>query len=640
MADDPSFASAMKSRLAPCAPRLLATSISYYEKAKAIADFIGASALALVLLCAAMFGTSGCGGGVSSGGSPGPGTLSSLTITAANSTIQVGQTEQFTAQGNFSGGSKQDMTNTVTWASSNTGIATISASGKVTAVAQGSTTISASSGAVTNSIGLTVIPPTLASISLVPANAMVNIGAPVQLTATGTFADGSTQIITNKATWSSSNTNVATVNGSGLVTGVADGMLTISASLDSTTGTDAVTVATSTGLPTGIGWHALASNTMLQASGACPLDNFGGDPFLFSEGCSNVIRSWSGAIEDTTANRLILWGGGHTNYYGNEIYSLNLGVNPVTLTRLKDPTVPTNFANSGNCVESISSSSTGVAPNSRSTYGGMAFLPNEDAMYVLNGSLACQQSGGSTATWSISLNNLSNSSSWIYENPTMTGPQPGIFNGLGGSSYGNIAAYDTNTGLVFVSDSSAIFTYNHQANTYSRISTANGFPTSIYLSGAIDPVRKLFLALGGCNGGTCGPGDGVFVADISNPTTTSVQDWTAATMADPNCKEFLGGGANPIGAANPGIAYDSVANDFVGWPNQGDSVYIMTPDAVNQRLTCQKLTFPNGPPNSAHAHNTSNTSNGTFGRFQYFPGSDLFVLANDWNIPAYVLRLR
>src|SRR5262249_14009558 len=160
--------------------------------------------------------------------------------------------------------------------------------------------------------------------------------------------------------------------------------------------------------------------------------------------------------------------------------------------------------------------------------------------------------------------------------------------------------------------------------------------TDIYLSGAIDPSRKLFVALGGCHAGSgCPTGNGVFVADISDPTSTTKQDWTAATMADPNCAEFLNGGVNQfaVGSGNPGIAFDSVSNNFVAWPNQGNSVYIMTPDTVNQRLTCQKHTFANGPPNSSHANNTPNTSYGTFGRFQYFPALDAFVLVNDWNIP-------
>jgi hypothetical protein len=261
-------------------------------------------------------------------------------------------------------------------------------------------------------------------------------------------------------------------------------------------------------------------------------------------------------------------------------------------------------------------------------------------MYILNGSLACLEGDGSNATWTIPLNSLSNSTSWSYENPTMTGPQPGVFPGLGGYAYGDIAVYDPNSGLVFVSDTSALFTYDYQTNTTTRVTAIEGFVTGIYLSGAIDPVRKLFVAVGNCAGGSCGAGDGVYVADISNPAHTVQQNWTAATMADPTCAQFLAGGASPLNAANPGFVYDPVANDFVGWPNQGNSVYVMTPDTVNKRMTCQVVTYPNGPPNSAHANNAPNTSLGTFGRFQYFPAYDAFVLVNDWNIPAYILRLR
>jgi hypothetical protein len=566
-----------------------------------------------------------------------PRSLSSLAITPGNPSIGAGQNQQFTAEGTFSDGSKQDLTSSVSWTSSNTAVATINGSGMATGVAQGNSKIGAASGSISTSTIFTVGPPGVVSIAVTPSNALVVLGAPVQFTATGTLSDGNTKDLTIAATWSSSNTNFATVSPTGMVIGVANGGLTISAEVSGVTGSDAVTVATSTGLPTDIGWHALPSNTVLQASGACPSNNFADDPFLFSELCGNVIRSWSGGIADTTGNRLILWGGGATNYYGNEIYSLNLDANPITLTRLKDPTVPTNFANSSNCVESIPPGTSDFAPNSRSSYGGMAFLPNADAMYILNGSLACLLGHGSTATWTIPLNDLSNASSWVYEDATLTGPKPG---NNGRSGYGNVAAYDPNSGLMFVSDTLAIYTYSYQTNTYALTTTPQGFLTDIYLSGAIDPNRKLFVLAGGCSGGTCGSGAGVFVADISNPASTFQQDWTAATLADPICAEFLNGGANPINSGNPGFVFDSVANDFVAWPNQGNSVYILTPDTANQRLTCQKQTFTSGPPNAAHSAAGANSSNGTFGRFQYFPGPDVFVLVNDWNIPAYVLRLR
>jgi hypothetical protein len=390
-------------------------------------------------------------------------------------------------------------------------------------------------------------------------------------------------------------------------------------------------------LPSAVGWTALPASTSLEGSGACPANNFGGDPYPFADNCQNVIRTWNGAIADTNQNRLILWGGGHGNYFGNEIYSLNLTANPITLTRLKDPTIPTNYANAANCIDGIPPGSPDFAPNARESYGGLEFLPGPNRMMIFDGSLACTQGHGSANTWTISLAGLSNSSSWVHEDPTLSGTKP---NNDANGPYGNIAAYDPNSGLVFVSDSEALYTYSYSTNTYNRITSSKGFTTGIYLSGAIDPTRKLLVLVGACADSSCGPGNGVFVADISNPASTTQQNWTSATLADPNCAEFLDGGVNPINASNPGFTFDSVANDFVGWPNQGNSVYIMTPDVANERMTCQKLTFANGPPNSSHSNDLPNTSYGTFGRFRYFAVIDAFVLVNDWNIPPYILRLR
>src|SRR5579859_2861676 len=42
------------------------------------------------------------------------------------------------------------------------------------------------------------------------------------------------------------------------------------------------------------------------------------------EGCSAVIADWNGALADTKRNRLILWGGGHSGYFGNEVYALDV----------------------------------------------------------------------------------------------------------------------------------------------------------------------------------------------------------------------------------------------------------------------------------------------------------------------------
>ena len=75
--------------------------------------------------------------------------LTSISVSPASATITFPGAQQFTATGQYSDGSTQDLTTTATWASSNTGVATI-ASGLATAVAMGSTNISASSNSVTS----------------------------------------------------------------------------------------------------------------------------------------------------------------------------------------------------------------------------------------------------------------------------------------------------------------------------------------------------------------------------------------------------------------------------------------------------------------------------------------------------------
>jgi trimeric autotransporter adhesin len=83
---------------------------------------------------------------------------------------------------------------------------------------------------------------TLSSIAVTPATASVAGTATQQFKATGTYSDSSTQDLTSTATWSSSSTSVATVNSSGLATGVAAGSSTITATSGSVSGTAALTV--------------------------------------------------------------------------------------------------------------------------------------------------------------------------------------------------------------------------------------------------------------------------------------------------------------------------------------------------------------------------------------------------------------
>jgi hypothetical protein len=85
---------------------------------------------------------------------------------------------------------------------------------------------------------------TLRSLAVTPPTSSVNKGSTVQISATGTYSDNSTQDATASANWTSSNPLLATVGAStGLVTGVAGGgPVTITASIGSLTGSSTLTV--------------------------------------------------------------------------------------------------------------------------------------------------------------------------------------------------------------------------------------------------------------------------------------------------------------------------------------------------------------------------------------------------------------
>jgi uncharacterized protein YjdB len=176
--------------------------------------------------------------------------IESIAVTPASPTIPKGTTQQFTATATFSDGSTGDVTSSVTWSSSNTAVATIASGGLATAVATGTSTITATSGAISGSTVLTVAAAALTGITVTPASTSVAVGYKTQFIATGTYSDGSTQPLTSTVVWASSNTSVATISnmsGSrGQATGVAAGTVTISATQSGFTGTATLMVTSAT----------------------------------------------------------------------------------------------------------------------------------------------------------------------------------------------------------------------------------------------------------------------------------------------------------------------------------------------------------------------------------------------------------
>ena len=168
-----------------------------------------------------------------SGSSPGPGSGTPYINITPNSATEtfVGETTQFIATGNLTGGASQDLTSQVTWISSNAQVATISTTGLATAVGGGTTTIIAQSGGTTATASLNVAissNSSSATITIVPTSSTATFqGETTQFIALGTLtAGGPTQNITGNLAWSSSDVSVATVDQNGLATAVGANVAT------------------------------------------------------------------------------------------------------------------------------------------------------------------------------------------------------------------------------------------------------------------------------------------------------------------------------------------------------------------------------------------------------------------------------
>ena len=129
---------------------------------------------------------------------------------------------------------------TVTWTSDKASVATVDASGKVTAKAEGTATITAKAGDKTATCSVTVKKNVIAveSVTLDITSTILNTGETLTLTAT-VKPDNATD---KTVTWSSSNSSVATVDANGKVTAVAQGTAIVTAKAGDKTATCTVIV--------------------------------------------------------------------------------------------------------------------------------------------------------------------------------------------------------------------------------------------------------------------------------------------------------------------------------------------------------------------------------------------------------------
>ena len=181
--------------------------------------------------------------------------LVSIAIAPGNINLAQGTSRQFIATGTLNNGSTLNITNQTTWTTSDNTLATVGPPiGRVQAAASVASssnpvTITATLGAVSQQVTVTVTNATPTAITVTPIAATIQSGATQLFSATGTFSDSTTQDITFDCNWLSSDTTVAFVTFPGRLLGSAAGVATITASFGGQVGTAQFTVSTATWSP-------------------------------------------------------------------------------------------------------------------------------------------------------------------------------------------------------------------------------------------------------------------------------------------------------------------------------------------------------------------------------------------------------
>src|SRR3989449_1971443 len=163
--------------------------------------------------------------------------LAQVVVVPRSVSLGTGGTQQFVAYGRLNNGDSVAVS--VTWSAQG---GTISSSGLYTAGSvPGGYVVTATASGIAGTAILSVADVAVASVAVSPASATVSVGATQQLGAV--LKDASGNVLTGRTvTWASSNSAVATVSASGLVTGVAAGSATITAASEGRIGGAAVTV--------------------------------------------------------------------------------------------------------------------------------------------------------------------------------------------------------------------------------------------------------------------------------------------------------------------------------------------------------------------------------------------------------------
>jgi hypothetical protein len=351
-------------------------------------------------------------------------------------------------------------------------------------------------------------------------------------------------------------------------------------------------------------WTPVALNTLADVNPCPARDDCG---YSATEGQSGVLNDWNGGVfasEEGVLGGLVVWGGGHAGYYGNEIYFFDLAT--LLWSTKSQPTtgqIPGDPDSFGLDPETCRFHDGKPLP--MHTYDLVTYLPTTRQFLLPNiqdvpsykppgAENGCYSPHGMvfdfrTSRWLALASPVPNqlwhvssafdakrNASWVWEHTY---------------GYGGLVKFDIASG---------------QWTQYQSSRSLN-----LDSTGAIDPVRDLFVAR---------DFDGVLVKDLSDPDAERV---IVTTSGDTQIQT----------QSQIGFEWVPSLGKFVAWKS-GNDLYYLTPPDGNWRTQAWVWTKTRlagvAPPDPV---------NGPYSKFQVAPELGIAFVVTSVDSPVYAVRL-
>jgi hypothetical protein len=315
----------------------------------------------------------------------------------------------------------------------------------------------------------------------------------------------------------------------------------------------------------------------------------------------SIVDEWSSGIFDASRNNFVVWGGGHNNYSGNEIYAFNLGT--LIWQRITNPS--TNVGGT---------ESTGYYPDgrprSRHTYDYIEYIPSIDRFCSFGGAGQYPSGQSTNEVANVDCFNFS-TNSWETTYKRIPKSQwESVINGL--------SAYDPTGKRLYlhtswIGENPGLYRWTPATDgtdAWELLNRGQWIGADEYMTAEIDPNLNVMVALG----------SGRFLVwDLNNP---------AAGFSSPT----VTGDTSIRSAAAPGLAYDSASKRLVAWRGGAD-VFVLSRSGSTWNI--ERRT----PATTNAVTPTTQVSVGTYGRFRYVPSRNAFVAVNSIHENVYIYKL-